>query len=1237
MRLAWAALLVAASLLVGLRIGRPVYYTDGERELSGADLAASGMVEWGTPEASVELPGPVQGRVAELPDGRLLYGRSLPDGTTDLVVFDPRRPAVQPEPAYGLNSAQNDLAPAVTADGRVYFASDREGGVGGYDLYVAQWSRAGFGAPAPLPVCNTALDESDPAPAPNGLDFVFVRIDRQIDGGANGSLYRARLDDGLEPRPVFEVSNRRNRVSCIDRDPAFAPDGGALWFVRKQGLEPLRVVRASLCKGVFDAPVVIGTRWGTAVLRAPQPSADGLRLGLLQPRSGEETSALWFVAAAREVYPWWPGQRWLEWVLLGVVITCLVLLLLLHFGQRWSTLDLVAQCLLLSLLLHILLFLWLMGVEITGALLPGADDGGSMQVSVVMEASVGGAAGDGPQQADLAAMVQFTPETRELTAAAPGAAVERAAAGELEGPQGAWTREAEAQEVAAAAAALLDAAATVTPRAGVDAVAATQAAPLPQVQASAQSAAALAAAARAAADPGVVTVAVPGTSFVAADPSPALAGPAAARAERDVPAVREVSAPRPALADAAAPSPALVPLPSAANGEAPAAVERSLAAASPAAPDSAASNDAAEAVREAGSAPAPSAAIALVAPGAALARPAAETLSGPVAKRQDTMPAPAATRRSLAAPLRDAPSGDASLANATAPAAKSASQPAPSVVPSVSSSVSSSVARAEVRPALAAVAGPAAASVLVAPRATDDGQKALPAAAAPVPSASLERAASSVPLATNRRPDAELPRPQVKASIAVVMQDTSRAAPSAAATAAATPSAAVARSASRIEPLAGAALQQPRPVAFDRPQRHAGFGALGTLPVAVTAPGSLLERPVSAPVLAPASAIPVAATPYSNRFGPAKAQALEQFGGTADTERAVANGLRYLAKLQNRDGSWGNRDAFDSKYGAMYVGKTALCVLAFLGAGHTPVSKTEHSDVVQRALTHLLTLQDEDTGAFGASSCYGHGITTYALAECYGLTKDPALRRPLEEALSWILQNQGPRRDKKNRGGWGYFSPGLQPEDDYARVSVTSWMVMALESARLSGIDLPEQALPRAREYLEQSFDTPNGWFRYAQKPSRLNSAWPTLPASTPAGAFCLQLLGAAADDRMVAAGVEYTVSRRPEEYRRYNDDEFVLRGQGNVYFWYYGSLCCFLAGGDAWQAWNERLRTVLPQAQAEDGSFPPIDTYAREAGDTRRDRSYTTAMCVLSLEVYYRYFTPLLTGRPQANGPTGR
>jgi hypothetical protein len=1211
MRLAWAGLLVSASVLVGLRIGRPVYYTDGQRELSGADLAASGMVEWGTPEASVELPGPVQGRVAELPDGRLLYGRSQSDGTTDLVVFDPARPAVPPEPAYGLNTDQNELAPAVAADGRVYFASDRSGGAGGYDLYVATWSRTGFGAPEPLTLCNTALDETDPAPAPNGSEFVFVRIDRQVDGGADGVLFRARLDDGLDPRALFETSSKHSRPACIDRDPAFAPDGGALWFVRKNFGEPLRVVRASLCKGVFAAPVTIGKQWGTAELRAPQPSADGLRLGLLQPRSGDETAALWFVATAREVYPWWPGQRWLEWVLLGVVITSLVLLVLLHFGRRWSTLDLVAQCLLLSLLLHILLFLWLMGVEITGALLQGADDGGSMQVSVIMEASVGGAAGDGQQLADLAAMVQFTPEQRDLAAAAPAAAVERAVAGEIDGPEGAWSREAVAQQTEAAAD-LQDAAVVMAPRNGVDPAAVTEAVALPGVEASKQAAAAAASAARLAADSAAVVVAAPKAALPAAGPSPVLSAPASSRADLEQPAPRAVSAPSALVADAA-PAAMLTPDPATRNSDAPAGVERAAAASLPALPNAAASAEAAQAVREAVDVSAPVAAAALVAPSSALARPVAESLSGPMAERSAAAPAPRPMRHSMAAALRD------ERVAATPAAVVVAASPAPNP--------------AELRPALVAVTGPTVGSAATSsPSPVDARSLSIPTPSVPTPTTALDDGSSTVPLAPSMRPEAAIAQPRrlVRPTAAVALRDAgASAAVSVRSSVAAAPPAI-----GRPEPLAGIAVREPRPAALDRPQRDAAFGAVTLVPIAARLPGSLLERAVSAPVLVPELATPVATTPYSNRFGPAKAKALEQFGGNADTERAVANGLRYLAKLQNRDGSWGNREAFDGKYGSVYVGKTALCVLAFLGAGHTPISKTEHSEVVRRALALLLTLQDETTGAFGASSCYGHGITTYALAECYGLTKDPALLRPLEEALTWILHNQGPRRDKKNRGGWGYFSPGLQAEDDYARVSVTSWMVMALESARLSGIDLPPEALPRAREYLEQSFDGPNGWFRYNQKPSRLNSAWPTLPSSTPAGAFCLQLLGAAADDRMVAAGVEYTVSRRPEEYRRYEDDEFVLRGQGNVYFWYYGSLCCFLAGGDAWQTWNERLRTVLPQAQAEDGSFPPIDTYAREAGDTRRDRSYTTAMCVLSLEVYYRYFTPLLTGRPQVGGP---
>ena len=58
-------------------------------------------------------------------------------------------------------------------------------------------------------------------------------------------------------------------------------------------------------------------------------------------------------------------------------------------------------------------------------------------------------------------------------------------------------------------------------------------------------------------------------------------------------------------------------------------------------------------------------------------------------------------------------------------------------------------------------------------------------------------------------------------------------------------------------------------------------------------------------------------------------------------------------------------------------------------------------------------------------------------------------------------------------------------------------------------------------------------------------------------------------------------------------------------------------------------MKNTLLQAQDEDGSWKPISIYARYAGDDWRDKSYTTAINVLTLEVYYRYFTPLLTVGP--------
>lgn len=371
----------------------------------------------------------------------------------------------------------------------------------------------------------------------------------------------------------------------------------------------------------------------------------------------------------------------------------------------------------------------------------------------------------------------------------------------------------------------------------------------------------------------------------------------------------------------------------------------------------------------------------------------------------------------------------------------------------------------------------------------------------------------------------------------------------------------------------------------------------------------------------------LAETPYQNRFGAQKLRALEEFGGTPESEHAVAAGLAYLARIQGENGAWGERGDAHAKYLDVRIGKSALALLAFLGAGHVPGGDTPHAEVAARAVRYLLGTQDAPTGHFGRSCSYGHGIATYALAECYALTQAAELRAPLERAVQQILRHQDGTRDARLFGGWGYyFADGhVWGGDEWPRTSVTAWQVMALESARLGGLDVPDAAFADAREFLLHTWDERRGAFRYDHDPERLSSGYPILPASTPAALFALALLDVdpAAED--LAAARRFVLTRAPDGYRYTGDDDFVRLARGNPYFWYYATLALFRVGGREWERWNTALQATLLPAQEEDGSWAPIDVYSEYAGDDDDERTYATAMCVLSLEVYYRYFTPLL------------
>lgn len=331
---------------------------------------------------------------------------------------------------------------------------------------------------------------------------------------------------------------------------------------------------------------------------------------------------------------------------------------------------------------------------------------------------------------------------------------------------------------------------------------------------------------------------------------------------------------------------------------------------------------------------------------------------------------------------------------------------------------------------------------------------------------------------------------------------------------------------------------------------------------------------------------------------------LTENGGTPQCEEVVVKGLRWLKKTQNSNGSWG-----DSNQCAM----TGLALLAYLGHCETPLSE-EFGDSCLRAITFLVNHGMAKNGTLWSTGeknhfPYEHGIATYALAEsatfCKQLNiKIPNLFEITQKAGQFIIDNQ------HRSGGWEYgYSQDAPRGGD---LSVAAWQIQALKACKHSGLVFKDlsRAIRKAMGYVEDRQGADGGFGYSGKGDSHAPNGYHTL---TGAGMLCLQMWDKGSSSP-VRDGATYIQKNSKFGYHTANCD---------LYGHYYEGQAMMNRGGDFWTKYNAMFRDEVLNNQNDDGSWKDIGggQQVNAVGPNfTTNTHYRTCLCILMLEVYYRF-----------------
>ncbi len=334
---------------------------------------------------------------------------------------------------------------------------------------------------------------------------------------------------------------------------------------------------------------------------------------------------------------------------------------------------------------------------------------------------------------------------------------------------------------------------------------------------------------------------------------------------------------------------------------------------------------------------------------------------------------------------------------------------------------------------------------------------------------------------------------------------------------------------------------------------------------------------------------------FGNRRGGNKRRTTITNGG-AGTINALNSALKWLAEHQESDGHWdcqkyggGLHDTGDHND----IGVTSLSLLAFLGAGNSNrFGKYRHN--VELATLWLINQQHKN-GMIGFHR-YQSGIATMALVEAFGMG-DKTIRPQAQSAVEWAVASQN------DSGGWDY-----SPNSSRTDMSVSGWWIMAIKSAKVSGLYISNEVFENALKYI-RTWTTNEGKGTYDISKAKGSGSHRMYAIPL----VCLEFLGVKRNDAMVQASVKGTMQNLP------NPKKF------DFYNTYYQALGIFQMGvkSDYWQKFNPLMKNMLLTTQVKLGSYqenkgswnPDTDQWG-----SSWSRVGQTALGALMLEIYYRY-----------------